>query len=64
MINSLHFQKKDSEPEQSPVGELMIVQCVGSRCLGYRTTDNRWLTVYGDREIKNIISFLPVKSAK
>jgi len=50
--------KDDNESDLPPVGLNVWVQCDGFRCLAYRTKDGRWLTAFGNKEVKDVIRVL------
>lgn len=53
-------EQDETESELPPVGLNVWVQCEGFRCLAYRTKDGKWLTAFGNKEVKDVIRVLPL----
>ncbi len=53
-------EKQETESDLPPVGLYVWVQCEGFRCLAYRTQDGKWLTAFGNKEVKDVIRVLPL----
>ncbi len=53
-------EQDETESEFPPVGLNVWVQCEGFRCLAYRTKDGKWLTAFGNKEVKDVIRVLPL----
>jgi hypothetical protein len=49
-----------TESDLPPVGLNVWVQCDGFRCLAYRTKDGKWMTAFGNKEVKDVIRVLPL----
>jgi hypothetical protein len=45
------------------VGERVIVQCEGFRCLGVCDHNGRWVDAYNDRELPDVLWFEPLEGA-
>lgn len=53
-------ENDETEASLPPVGLNVWVQCEGFRCLAYRTKDGKWLTSFGNKEVKDVIRVLPL----
>lgn len=42
------------------IGERVIVQCEGFRCVGVCDADGRWLDAYNDQPLPDILWFKPL----
>ena len=47
-----------------PVGERVIVQCEGFRCVGVCDVNGRWLDTYNNQPLPDVIGFRPFGSGK
>jgi hypothetical protein len=47
-----------------PVGERVIVQCDGFRCVGICDVNGRWLDTYNNQPLPDVIGFRPLGSRK
>jgi hypothetical protein len=47
-----------------PVGQRVIVQCEGFRCVGVCDVNGRWLDIYNHQPLSNVIGFRPLGSRK
>jgi len=51
---------EENDSDLPPAGLNVWVQCEGFRCLAYRTKDGKWLTAFGNKEVKEVIRVLPL----
>ena len=47
-----------------PVGERVIVQCEGFRCVGVCDVNGRWLDTYNNQPLPDVLGFKPFGSGK
>jgi len=48
----------DQEQPLPRVGEQVVVQCEGYRCLAYRDKDGKWRSAQGGQEIPKVVRIL------
>ncbi|MGO8764149.1 MAG: hypothetical protein ACLQSR_03320 [Limisphaerales bacterium] len=53
------MENKNISEELPAVGEHVLVQCRGYRCLACRTENGTWRAVYSNQELKDVIAILP-----
>jgi hypothetical protein len=47
------------EPEATPVGMMVLVQCDGFRCLAYRDENGKWLSAFGGEPLDSVLRVFP-----
>jgi hypothetical protein len=45
-----------------PVGQRVIVQCEGFRCVGVCDVNGRWLDTYNNQRLSDVLGFKPLGS--
>ena len=48
----------DSERPLPRIGEQVVVQCEGYRCLAYRDKEGKWRSAQGGEELPNVLKVL------
>ncbi len=48
----------NQDPHLPRVGEQVVVQCEGFRCLAYRDKDGKWRAAQGGQELPKVIKVL------
>jgi len=46
-----------------PAGLNVMVQCKGFRCLAHRTPEGKWVSAFGEEELKDIVYVFPWEEA-